>query len=48
MTLPLAIVLLDGSADAFTNKAIDWIFAIGIVIFIGVAVIRWIASQFED
>jgi len=35
------------SPDAFADKAIEWIFAIGVVIVIGVGVIRWIGDLLD-
>jgi hypothetical protein len=35
------------SPDAFADKAIEWIFAVGIVIVIAVGVIRWIGDLLD-
>jgi hypothetical protein len=35
------------SPDDFANKAIEWIFAIGVVIVIAVGVIRWIGDLLD-
>jgi len=43
----LAIVLLN-SADAFADKAIDWMFGIAVVVVIGIGLIRWIKESILD
>ena len=43
-----ALFVLQSAADKFADTAIDWIFAIGVVVFVVVAVFRWIESYFED
>lgn len=42
--MTLVTALLNSGADAFADKAIDWIFAVGIVVVIAVCIIRWVVD----
>ncbi len=47
MITSLATFIQQSAADKFADNAIEWIFAVGIVIVIAVGVIRWIADLLE-
>ena len=44
---PIAIVLLS-SADAFADKAVEWIFTGAFVVVIAIFAIRWIKDVVEE
>ena len=47
MITSIATFIQQSAADHFADKAIEWIFAVGIVIFVAVAVIRWIGDMLD-